>query len=70
MLALHVADVGRAAVGLHPEQLFEVDRLALGFQFRSALLGSLHQGVLRRWHSPPRRGELAALGSVRTIGAG
>jgi hypothetical protein len=64
VLALHIADIGRAAVGLHLQQLLEVDRLALGFQFRGALLGRLHQGVLRGRHSPPRRGELAALGSV------
>ena len=30
VLALHVADVGRAAVRLHPEQFLEIDRLALG----------------------------------------
>jgi hypothetical protein len=40
--ALHVADIGRAAVRLHPEQFLEIDRLALGFQFRSALLGGFH----------------------------
>src|SRR5258705_10212891 len=55
--ALGPAYVGRAAIRLHPEQLFEVDRLALGFQFRSALLGRFHQGLLRGWHSPPRRCE-------------
>jgi hypothetical protein len=45
--AFHIADIGRAAVRLHPEQLLEVDRLALGFELRGALLGRLHQGVLR-----------------------
>jgi uncharacterized protein (DUF2235 family) len=64
VLALHVADVGRAAVGLYPEQLLEVDLLAFGFQFRGALLGRLHEGVLRGWHAPPRRDEFAALGSA------
>jgi hypothetical protein len=29
MFAFHAADVGRAAVQLHPEQFFEIDRLAL-----------------------------------------
>ncbi len=62
--ALGPAYVGRAAIRLHPEQLFEVDRLALGFQFRSALLGRFHQGLLRGWHSPPRRCEPTAFGSI------
>ena len=48
MFALHVADVGRASVWLHPEQLFEVDRLALGLKFRGALLCRVHQRLGRR----------------------
>jgi hypothetical protein len=60
VLALHVADVGRAAVRLHPEQLLEIDRLAPGLELRGALLGRLHQRVRRRWHAPSCGSELAA----------
>jgi hypothetical protein len=37
VFALHVSDIGRAAVRLHPEQFLEVDRLPIGFQFRGRL---------------------------------
>src|SRR6185436_7286548 len=33
MFAFYVADIGRPAIRLHPEQLLEVDGLALGFKF-------------------------------------
>jgi hypothetical protein len=36
--ALHVADVGRATVWLHPEQLLEVNGLALASSFVARLL--------------------------------
>jgi hypothetical protein len=61
VFARHVADVGGAGVRLHPEQLLEVDRLALGFELRGAFLGRFHQGVLRRWHAPARGRKLAAV---------
>jgi hypothetical protein len=54
VFALHVADVGRARIRLHPQQFLEVDRRALGSQFRGALLGRFHQSVLRRRHAPAR----------------
>src|ERR1700730_9559050 len=56
MFALHVADVGRPAIRLHPEQLFELDGLALGPLF-GPFLGGIHQCLRRRWHAPPRPGE-------------
>jgi hypothetical protein len=45
MAALDVADVGGAAVRLQPQQLLEIDRLALGFEFLRPLLGGFEQGV-------------------------
>jgi hypothetical protein len=46
VFALHVADVGRAAVGFHPQQFLEVDGLALGLKLLNPFLGRLHQRVL------------------------
>jgi hypothetical protein len=69
VFALNVADVGRAAVRLHPWQFLEIDGFAFRSELCGTLLGCFHQGVLRRRHSPSRRGEFAALGSLRTIGA-
>jgi hypothetical protein len=43
MFALHIADVGRSAVRLHPEQFLEVDLLALGPQLFGPFLGGIHQ---------------------------
>jgi hypothetical protein len=34
---------GRAAVGLHPKQFLEIDRLALGLQLFRTFLGGVHQ---------------------------
>jgi hypothetical protein len=58
--ALHVADVGRAAVGLHPEQLFEVNRLAQPVSQRflvASIRACCDDGI------PPARSGLAALSS-------
>ncbi|MNL28664.1 hypothetical protein D3C87_1503190 [compost metagenome] len=52
-----VADVGRAAVGLHLQQLGEVDGLALGPQLVGPLGGRVHQRLARRRHAPARRGQ-------------
>ncbi len=43
VFALHVADVGRAAVRLHPQQFLEIDGLALGLQLFGSFLGGVHQ---------------------------
>ena len=43
VLALQIADVGRAAVRLHSEQFLEIDRLALGLQLLGSLLSGVHQ---------------------------
>jgi hypothetical protein len=43
VFALHIADVGRPAVRLHPEQFLEVDRIALGPQLFGPLLCGVHQ---------------------------
>jgi hypothetical protein len=43
VFARHVADVGGAAIRLHPKQFLEVDRLALGLQLFGSLLGGIHQ---------------------------
>jgi hypothetical protein len=47
VLALHVADVGCASIGFHPEQFLKVDGLALGLQLRGSLFRRLHQRELR-----------------------
>ena len=57
------ADVGRAAVRLHPEQFLEARPLALGFEFR-ARSGRVPSVRARTTACPPRHREFAALGSV------
>jgi hypothetical protein len=52
VLALHVRNVGRAAVRFHPQQFFEVDRLALRFQRRASWWRP--SAPSRRWHPPQR----------------
>jgi hypothetical protein len=47
VFALHVADVGRATVRLHPQQFLEIDGFAFLFELCGTLLGCFHQGVLR-----------------------
>ena len=69
-LLLGVADVGDAAIGLHPQQLLEIDALALGFEFAAALLRRLELHVLRRRHAPARHRESRGfLRALRTTGA-
>ena len=63
VFARHVADVGRAAIRLHPEQFLEVDRLTLRLKLFGSFLGGIHQRLRRRWHAPSRCDELPALGA-------
>lgn len=46
VFALDVTNVGRAAVGLHTQQLLEVDRFAFGFEFCGSLFRRFHQRML------------------------
>src|SRR4051812_12209065 len=59
-----IPDVGRAAVWLHPEQVLEIHRLALGFQFLSALLRRVQECLLRRWHAPASHDDLSSTRSI------
>lgn len=43
VFALHVADVGRAAVRLQPQQLLEIHCLAFGLQPFPSFRGGVHQ---------------------------
>jgi hypothetical protein len=42
VFALHVADIGRVAIGLYPKQFLEIDGLALGLQLFGPFFGSVH----------------------------
>jgi len=47
MFALHVANVGRAAVRLHSQKLLEVDSFPFGLKLLGTFLRGLHQRLLR-----------------------
>ncbi|WP_308737984.1 hypothetical protein [Rhizobium sp. TH2] len=47
MRTVGVADIGRAAVGLHLKQLGEINLLAFGAQFVGAFRRRIHQSFLR-----------------------
>ena len=69
MFALHVADVGRAAVRLHPQQFLEVDRLAFGLQV-SRLASLWHPSApLTTMACPTSRWRARGPQQLRTIGA-
>ena len=70
MLAFGVADVGRAAVWLHPQQFFEIDRLPFASSFAARFLASCictncDDGIPQRAIINSR----TPSGAFRTIGA-
>lgn len=68
--AADVADIGRAAGRLHPEQFLEVDRLALGLDLLRALLRRVDER--RCEEGMPQRAMTISRpsGTFRTMGAG
>lgn len=59
-----IADIGRAAVRLHLEQLGKVDDLALILELGRTLFGVLHQGELARRQTPA---DLCQFAAVRRV---
>ncbi len=59
MLAGDIADIGRPAIRLHPQQLLEIDDLALGLELSRPRLRGIEQRLLRGRHAPAHLHELA-----------